>query len=64
MRVSPLTGYREAKGMILAFDLASFNQVLIDLTDSSKWKPGDNAWEKLWQFTTAVTCSVSLGYQP
>lgn len=45
MRVSPLTAYREAKGMILAFDLASFNQVLIDLTDSSKWKPGDNAWK-------------------
>lgn len=64
MRVPPLTGYREAKGMILAFDLASFNQVLIDLTDSSKWKPGDNAWEKLRQFTTAVTCSVSLRYQP
>ena len=45
--------------MILTFDLGSFNQVLIDMTNSSKWKPGDNAWEKLWQ-ATAVTCSVSL----
>ena len=37
--------------MILTFDLGSFNQVLINMTNSSKWKPGDNAWEKLWQVT-------------
>ena len=37
--------------MILAFDLGSFNQVLRDMTNSSKWKPGDNAWEKLGQLT-------------
>lgn len=28
--------------MMLASDLGSFNQVLIDLTYSSKWKPGDS----------------------
>lgn len=37
--------------MILAFDLGSFNQVLIDMTNSSKRKPGDNTWEELWQLT-------------
>lgn len=37
--------------MLLAFALGSFNQALIDMTNSSKRKPGDNTREKLWQPT-------------